>query len=123
MNINTDDPNDEPTQEEIDAYEEQQMIDYLDSKADLFNELCYERHQLGAEEYGELTFLQNDVLRMMLEELADTANYCRMQAIKLLILQDRLEAEMVSKGFVSEDQQEVEIGFQAFKGTKEGWKR
>lgn len=108
------------TDEEREAYE---VAGYLNRKGQEFDQLCVTRHTMGAEEYGATTFLGNDVVRMMLEELADISNYCRMQAVKLLILQERLELEMDKKGFVSEDKQNVELGFQAFKGTKEGWKR
>lgn len=99
------------------------VISYINSKAEDFDNLCVERHEAGAAEYGKVTFLENDVIRMMLEELADTTNYCRMQAIKLLILQERLEQEMTVKGMIKDDNVEVDIGFQAFKGTKDGWKQ
>jgi hypothetical protein len=58
-----------------------------------FDNLCQERHEAGAKEYGVITFLGNDVVRMMMEELADTANYCRMQFIKLMMLQGMLEVD------------------------------
>lgn len=100
-----------------DAVEELQ--DYLNDKAKAFDKLCVERHEEGATRYGSTTFLENDVVRMMLEELADTTNYCRMQAIKLMVLQDRLEAQLEEQSMVEGDQ----LGFKSFKGTKDvGWK-
>lgn len=120
MNISGDDPNDEPTEEEVAAHELQV---YLQGKADAFDKLCNERHEEGATRYGALTFLENDVLRMMLEELADTANYCRMQGIKLLLLQDRLEAQLgEERGFEAGEDGSIQLGFQSFMGTKKaGW--
>jgi hypothetical protein len=114
---------------EMSPEEVQELQDYLNEKSMQFTTLAAERHQAGAEEYGAITFLENDVIRMMLEELADTANYCRMQAIKLLILQERLESDGRIIGVAMNDAGpgdtiEVELGAQAFKGTKNvGWKR
>lgn len=83
-----------------------------------FFELRTKRHEAGAAEYGAFTFLGNDVVRMMMEELADTANYCEMQFIKLRFLQDALEEDQ--KGKVNKDG-EITLGLKAFKGTKAGW--
>ena len=117
-NLNTDDPDDEASAEELDAYELSQV---LNQAAATFDKLCQERHQEGAQEYGEITFLGNDVVRMLLEELADTANYCKMQAVKLIILQSRMEGEVLPK-VSDQNNGEVQLGWQAFKGTKEtGW--
>jgi hypothetical protein len=86
-----------------------------------FDTLCQERHEMGQAEYGRLTFLGNDVIRMMLEELADTANYCRYQAVKLMLIQDKLE-EQLAETLVEPGQEEITIGIKAFKGTKDvGW--
>jgi hypothetical protein len=103
--------------------EAQEVAEYLNELSLRFTHLMAERHAAGAEEYGALSFLGNDVLRMMLEELADTANYCRMQAVKLMMLQDTFEQEMTEKGIVTEGT-DIEIGFAAFKGTKDvGWQK
>ncbi len=88
------------------------LIDEINQAVDDFNLLVQERHTAGQIEYGTFTFLGNDVVRMMLEELADTVNYATMQGIKLLILQKRLEAD------------QIPLGIKAFKGTKDvGWKK
>lgn len=100
--------------------------EYVNAKAQEFDELCVERHRLGAEEYGTFTFLGNDVVRMMLEELADTSNYCRMQGIKLLLLQEVLEQQLDFDGIGNvndEENQNLQIGFESFKGTKDGWNK
>lgn len=121
-NINTDDPNDEPTQAEVDAYELSQAINEFSERFDI---LCKERHEAGKAEYGAITFLGNDVVRMMMEELADTANYCRMQFIKLMMLQNMLEQdESVQKLAGGDGELEIGIGKDSFKGVGEtGWNR
>lgn len=100
--------------------EAQEVENILNDKAKLFDELCRKRHEDGQQEYGAVSFLGNDVLRMMLEELADTTNYCRMQAIKLLLLQEQLEEQLsTGEGFKHGD--DLQIGWQSFRGTKKGW--
>lgn len=89
--------------------------------SEAFDTLCQERHEKGQKEYGVFTFLSNDVVRMMAEELADTANYCRMQFIKLMLLQTILEEELSKK---SDDGETITIGIQSFKGVADrGWKK
>lgn len=91
------------------------MTDTIKKYSEAFDKLMEERHAVGAAEYGHFTFLGNDVVRMMMEELADTANYCRMQFIKLMMLQHVMEDTL------GEDSP---MGAQAFKGTSEvGWGR
>lgn len=85
-----------------------------------FDKLTQERHIAGAKEYGVVSFLGNDVIRMMMEELADTANYCRMQFIKLMMLQRMLEED---PAVTSADGVEFGTADSSFKGTGEvGWK-
>lgn len=113
------------TDEEMDvmAQEAQDLAEYLNEKADDFDRLCQQRHEAGEKEYGSITFLGNDVIRMMLEELADTANYCKMQGIKLLMLQEQLEQDPRLREFQSEEgEEDLQIGFDSFKGVKDiGW--
>lgn len=93
-----------------------EINDLFQEYSEAFDRLCQERHNAGAVEYGKFTFLQNDVVRMMMEELADTANYCRMQFIKLMMLQHVIE------GSLDIDGTKAEFGTEAFKGTGEvGW--
>jgi hypothetical protein len=101
--------------------EVKQLTTLMQEYSDTFDQLCQKRHVDGAAEYGQFTFIGNDVVRMMAEELADTANYCRMQFIKLMMLQDMLVDQLGDKPF-NTPTGEVTIGSQSFKGTKKGWK-
>ena len=90
---------------------------YLDTLYDRFAELRRQRHLTGQTEYGEFTFLENDMIRMMLEELADAMNYMEMHAVKLMMLHEQMEQTTFA-----EHPTGVEIVFQSFKGTKDvGW--
>jgi uncharacterized protein YqgQ len=86
-----------------------------------FQALRIERHAKGEEKYGHLTYLGNDVIRMMLEELADLVNYAEYQAAKILMLQRLLEEDPRLEAATKDNQ--ITIGVEAFKGTKEGWKQ
>lgn len=96
------------------------LVTAMEQFSEEFDKLCQNRHEAGAAEYGVVTFLGNDVVRMMMEELADTANYCRMQFIKLMLLQGMLQDEL-AENKVPDDEGNITIGVQSFKGTKEGW--
>lgn len=69
------------------------LVRAIEAYSAAFDMLTQERHIAGAKEYGVVSFLGNDVIRMMMEELADTANYCRMQFIKLMLLQQMIEED------------------------------
>ncbi len=97
--------------------ESNDIAEYFTELSNEFDKLCQLRHQAGQAEYGAFTFLENDIVRMMAEELADTANYCRMQFIKLMILQNAL----VDKFQAENGEVRIDMGAQAFKGTKAGW--
>jgi hypothetical protein len=98
------------------SQESEELSTLMSQWSEAFDQLCQERHEAGAAEYGHFTFLGNDVLRMMMEELADTANYCRMQFIKLMMLGAMLEGD--------ERFRQSDMGAQAFKGVGEtGWRR
>ena len=100
----------DPSEEELFAYELSQV---LNQAAAEFDVLCRGRHGERQEEYGELAFLKEDVVGAMLNALADTANMCKQQAVKLIMLQSRL---------VDQKPTQVQLGAQGFKGTKDGWK-
>lgn len=86
-----------------------------------FDKLCQERHEAGAKEYGVFTFLENDVVRMLAEELADTANYVRMQFIKIMLLNEAFLADPRLEKLAN-GEEEITIGIGAFKGVGEtGW--
>lgn len=108
-----------PEEEEA-VSEAQEFVGRIQELSEAFDALCSERHTAGQEEYGKLTFLENDVTRMMIEELADTANYCRYQAIKLMLLQDFLEQKVTEE--FGDGTEEITLGVKAFKGVSEvGW--
>lgn len=103
--------------EKVDNTEEIEALVVKYSEA--YDKLCQERHIAGQKEYGVFTFLGNDVIRMMAEELADTSNYCRMQYIKLMLLNDLLTTDLADK---VDGEGEITMGFEAFKGVGEvGW--
>ena len=95
------------------------VAEFLVAAGQQFVELCGTRARRGAEEYGEFAFLQNDVIRMMQEELADIANYAQMQFIKLHLLQQMLVEKLETDQPV--DLKDVGIG--TFRGAKEGWNK
>jgi hypothetical protein len=103
------------------------LADEINKFGAMFDVLCVERHEAGAKEYGALTFLGNDVIRMMMEELADTANYCRYQFVKLMFLQERLETMMSEDptGLLAQDGElQMGLGAASFKGVGEtGWNK
>lgn len=111
-------------EDQFDKDAEKEVIEFtghLQELSERFDQLCQERHEMGQSEYGKLTFLKNDVVRMMIEELADTANYCRYQAVKLLLMQQLLEEELADT-LLEEGQEEITIGVKAFRGVADvGW--
>lgn len=52
-----------------------------------FFDFCKERQDEGAQTYGPVAFLQNDMFQYMMEELADLANYARFAYIKLRLME------------------------------------
>jgi len=56
--------------------------------ADEFMELCAERWNEGAQEYGPTGFLKNDMVQFIAEELADISNYALMTYMKVRALQE-----------------------------------
>jgi hypothetical protein len=74
----------------------------LNKYAQHFEEMALERHERGAKEYGQFTFLENDTLEMALEELADLMNYVRYTAIKVMWLRDFLASQAPEANLVPE---------------------
>lgn len=95
----------------------QEFIAKVNNYLALFSELCAQRQEDGEKEYGSFTWLENDVIRMMAEELADTTNYCRFQFAKLMILQESLMKEIHDKL----GDEAATLGVDSFKGVKKGW--
>lgn len=105
--------------ETSDTTPEANLAELFQELSGSFDKLCQERHEAGQQEYGVFTFMENDVIRMMMEELADTSNYCRMQFMKLMLLQMQLEEDPR----IATMQQSINLGKEAFKGAGEiGWK-
>jgi hypothetical protein len=97
--------------------EAKSFVEGIEGMAHVFDELCQQRHLVGQKEYGAFTFLGNDVVAMMIEELADTVNYCRMQAIKLMILQQGVVSQIGEQAIPIDT-----MGMESFKGAKDmGW--
>jgi hypothetical protein len=103
------------------AEENEDLIEFIHQCSKEFDTLCQKRHEKGQEEYGQFTFLANDVIRMMAEELADVSNYARYHFVKLMFMQQILEDKLQETGQVS-DSGDITIGVQAFRGTGDiGW--
>jgi len=62
----------------------------LDAANLAFENMVQDRHDMGAEKYGPVKFLELDSIQMALEEVADLANYARYTFIKLWLLQYQL---------------------------------
>ena len=72
-----------------------------------FDSTCAERHEMGAEKYGALKFVEKDTFQEMIEEIVDLANYARYTYIKLRMMQDYMAMEATppevlgAKGFIN----------------------
>jgi hypothetical protein len=62
-----------------------------------FDERTFERHEMGAQKYGPIAFLDVDSLEMAIEEVLDLSNYVRYTYIKLRMLQDNLPTILADK--------------------------
>jgi hypothetical protein len=54
-----------------------------------FDDECQKRHNMGAQKYGDVKFLEpdNNLFQMMREELVDAANYARYFYIRLTLME------------------------------------
>lgn len=86
----------------------------IDELSDAFQDLCVQRMETGAEEYGKGAFLNesSDPFKEMLEELADVSNWAQLAFIKLVLAKRNLE-HLVNTNIDS-------IGAQAFMPSSEG---
>lgn len=80
---------------------DQDYTNTVQELSDYYDKMCQERHTVGQQKYGELTFLQNNTLEMALEELADMGNYIRYAFIRVSILMMQLEELSQQQGFTS----------------------
>lgn len=100
---------------------DQRLVELIQKYNDLFDDMLQQRHEVvGREKYGNFAFLKNDVGRMLMEELADSANYARYLFIKIGILNEHLAGEL--QGEADKDGN-ITIGVKGFQGTKEGWSK
>lgn len=78
-----------------------------------FFDLCQQRHEMGAEEYGPLNFLDVDLAEYILEEIADIANYARFMYIRLRLFMEQANESGVdlSKAFTDEVRGQDELPF------------
>jgi hypothetical protein len=65
----------------------QEQIALIVEAEQLFDSMCAERHKMGNQKYGLLTFLDMPTLQMAMEEVADLSNYARYTFVKLVLLQ------------------------------------
>jgi hypothetical protein len=74
--------------------------------SDKFDEMCADRHAMGAEKYGPVNFMSVDTIRMMKEEITDMANYARYMFIKLSIIEEAMTppTTLGVEGFIGRDQ-------------------
>ena len=78
-----------------------------------FFELCEERHNKGADEYGPLNFLNVDLPTFIYEELADFANYARFLYIRVRLLEEIASERGIdlSAALTGEVRDEDEVSF------------
>ena len=75
-----------------------------------------ERMEVGAQEYGRTTFMENDVFAMIYEEFLDIANYAAMLYAKLRILEETLASSLDTPDTPSGDSsgEQLSLGFGSF---------
>ncbi len=80
-----------------------------------FFELCEERHNKGADEYGPLNFLKVDLPTFIYEEMADIANYARFLFIRVRLLEEVASERGIdlSAALTGEIRDEDEVSFGA----------
>lgn len=72
----------------------EKLAESIQKYSDEFDELCRQRHEMGAEKYGPGKFLTVDTLEEALFELSDLSNYARYTFVRIRLLQERLAAEL-----------------------------
>ena len=83
----------------------------IETASQQFDEDCQTKHDAGALEYGNNTWMSNDTFAMAMEELVDLANYARYTYCKMYLLR-----HAVSEKFQEEfGDSSTEIGASSFK--------
>lgn len=72
----------------------QEFANAIEHASESFDALTMARHEMGAEKYGEVKFLEVDSLEMAMEEVIDLANYARYTFIKLYLLQRAMAKQL-----------------------------
>lgn len=92
--------------------------DYVQHLSDEFDALTQMRHEIGAEEYGDVAFLDAPLIRMAAEELADMANYCRYMYVRLRMMEEYLDASGIdlsaSTAEEARGEDEIPLGIASF---------
>jgi len=99
--------------------EGEELIEVMQELASDFDQMCDDRWAMGAQQYGQFAFLGNDMIQFMIEELADTVNYCRAQAIKLRLLQQALVESEAFKSLDVDGDGNTIMKTTSFKPTRE----
>lgn len=63
------------------------LADMVKQASEAYDQMCQDRHDMGAEKYGPVKFMEIDSIEMALEEIADLGNYARYTWIKLHMIQ------------------------------------
>jgi len=66
----------------------------VERASESFDQLTMARHEMGAETYGPVKFMEIDSIEMALEEIADLANYARYTFIKLYLVQQAMAKQL-----------------------------
>ncbi len=100
------------------ASAEEEMVGMINDLSAEFDQLIFDRHTVGQQKYGQLSFLGKDMFLEAFQELADTANYVRYQYIKLRMLQDLILADKDVEKLAMDGT--VSIGLESFTPTAKG---
>jgi hypothetical protein len=82
-----------------------------------FDAATLERHKVGQDKYGPLSFLGKDMFEEAIFELLDCANYMRYQYIKLRMIQIALSQDPRLKEYADRND-DITIGIGSFKGAQ-----
>lgn len=90
------------------------LVTTLNRLAEEFDEFCRDRNEMGAEQYGPLAFLKNDMVEFLAEELADMCNYAKMMYIKIRLFEAMYGERLASADRLDSSDSTPPIGQQNF---------
>lgn len=67
------------------------LVDMINSFGTEFDQMCEQRHNMGAQKYGAGKFLTVDTMEEALFELVDLSNYAKYTYVRIRLLQERLK--------------------------------